>query len=377
MDTPCIVTADNDILVDDKGRRYIDLFTGHGATWLGHCNPEARAAVAEQLGKIWLSGALRTPVLAEATALVESFFPASHFLAALYSTGMEAAEFALRIARGITRRNGVVGFARSMHGKSLATAQLGWDNQNDVPWLRRLPFVPVAPEDEILRRLGAALACGEVGAVFIEPLQGSGGGHAASAAFCREVARLCRQQGAILIFDEILTGFHRTGPAFWFAELGFVPDVVLIGKALGNGFPVSGVVLNKEHEVRQEMLPGSTYSGNPLAAAAVLATLRQMRRLDLPGKVARIEEIVLKMLAPLREAGVELRGRGALWIIEPPSGADVFPIVANIYRRGVCVGHAGRFLRILPAATIDIANLRTACAVIGEELSRPRGGSEP
>lgn len=367
----CVIRAENDLLWGEDGARYIDLFSAHGTAWLGHNDREIRAALAAQLERIWITGGLETSASREAKTLVEEFFPPSHELAGLYSTGMEAAEFALRLARVATKRSGAVGFERSMHGKSVATAYLGWDNGNgaELPGFHRLPFVPGGGETEILRNLERVLSGGGVSAVFVEPLQGSGGGHAASDHFYREASRLCGEHGTLLVFDEILTGFYRTGNVFFFSDLGFVPDVVLIGKGLGNGFPVSGVVASRRYPTTREMLPGSTFSGNPLAAATVAATLRRMRALDLPGKVERIAGIVRESLAPLQEAGVPLRGKGAMWILELPSGFDVEDAVVRIFRRGVAVGYTGRQIRILPAATIEPGHLAEACAVIRAELS--------
>jgi 4-aminobutyrate aminotransferase/(S)-3-amino-2-methylpropionate transaminase len=372
MDQLRIIRAENDLLFDEDGRRYIDLFSAHGTTWLGHANRDITAAVIQQLQRVWITGGLETAVAAEAKELVESFFPPSHRLATLYSTGMEAAEFALRVARVITHKNGAAGFERSTHGKSLATAYLGWDNRDHlhVADFHRLPFVPSCSEEQVLAQLEDCVRSQPVSAVFVEPLQGCGGGHSASKRFYQEAFRLCRDHNVLLVFDEILTGYYRTGTPFFFSELGFVPDIILIGKALGNGFPVSGVIVDRKYPIRREMLPGSTYAANPLAAATVLATLRRMRALELPQKVARIEEIVADALGPLKEIDITPRGKGALWILELPPEWNIDKIVVNIYQRGVAVGYADRYLRILPAATIEPDNLATACSVIISELFR-------
>jgi len=368
----CIARAENDLLFAEDGQRYIDMFSGHGASFLGHANRTVTASLAEQLQRVWIAGGLETPASVEARTMVEGFFPASHGLAALYSTGMEAAEFAIRLARVVTGKTGVVGFERSMHGKSLATASLGWDNKDGVrlPGFHRLPFVPTCPEEAILERLRAVLDTQTISAVFVEPVQGSGGGHMASTSFYETLAGMCRQQGVLLVFDEILTGFYRTGTPFRFSEMGFVPDIVLIGKAMGNGFPVSGVIVDRRYRVRQEMLPGSTYAGNPLAATVVVATLRHMRSMDLPGMVAGIERTILHGLGGSPEVGITPRGRGALWILELPAGLDVEALVVKIFRAGVCVGFAGRQIRLLPAATIERDNLTRACAVIADEVRK-------
>jgi 4-aminobutyrate aminotransferase/(S)-3-amino-2-methylpropionate transaminase len=372
VNKPCIVRAVNDLLLAEDGRQYIDLFTAHGTTWLGHANPAIAARIAAQLGQVWLTGGLETPASRAAASALEAWFPASHRLAALYSTGMEAAEFAIRVARVATGRAGMLGFERSMHGKSLATAYLGWDNRDGVqlPGFRRLPFPGRTSEADVLAQLAATLAGAPVGGVFVEPLQGSGGGHLASPGFYREVARLARAHGALLVFDELLTGFHRTGPAFLFDQFGLAPDVVLAGKGLGNGFPVSAVMANREVTVRREMLPGSTFSGNALACAAISATLQEMRALDLPARVAAIEATILRNLAPLRDRGIALRGRGALWVLELPAEEITQRAAVGIYAAGVSIGFAGRLLRVLPAATIDPANLQRACEVVAREVAR-------
>lgn len=371
MNRPRIVRAANDLLFAADGQRYIDLFSAHGATWLGHCHPGIVAEVAAQLDRVWLTGGLESEVLEQARAQVESFFPASHGVAAFYSTGMEAAEFALRLARVTTGRSAAVGFENSMHGKSLATAYLGWNNEDGMrlPDFHRLPFVHRASEDDILSELAQTLRQQPVGAVFVEPLQGSAGGRMASERFYREVARLCRGADALLVFDEILTGLYRTGAAFRFLELGIAPDVVLIGKALGNGFPVSAVVADRRHALRSQMLPGSTFSGNPLAGAAVSATLKHLRALDVTGRVAAIAQTITRRLGWLADTDIALRGKGALWVIELSEAIDVEAVVIAIYRAGVCVGISGRQIRIMPAATIEPANLERGCTVVAEELS--------
>ena len=152
--------AKNDLLFDCDGGSLIDMFSGNGAV-CGSATPTPRIAgrVADQLGKIWISGGLETQVHIAALAAVERFFPDNYKVAGLYSTGMEASEFALRVARVATGKAGVVGFENSMHGKSLATAFLGWDNRDKVllPQFHRLPFVSTHKEEDILDRLASVL----------------------------------------------------------------------------------------------------------------------------------------------------------------------------------------------------------------------------
>ncbi len=372
FDRLLIARGENDRLFDDAGRAYIDLFSAHGTAWLGQANPAVADAISAQLRLVWNTGAIPTRIREQAQAAVESLFPPSHRLAGFYSTGMEAAEFALRMARIVTGRPRIVGFEHAMHGKSLATAALGWDNHWNLNSedLVRLPFVDQLGEDDVLSALIAQLRSLDVAAVCVEPLLGSHGGYRASANFYRALRQVCAKYGTLLIFDEILTGFWRTGSPFYFSDLGFTPDVVLIGKALGAGFPVSGAVVDRRLEVSPGMLPSSTFAGNPLAAAAVVAALAEMARHDLPARVSAIGDVIERHLSTLRQFGMALRGCGALWVLELTRDIDVERLLADVYRGGVAIGSAGRFVRLLPAATISLENLEQACGVLFEAAMR-------
>ena len=356
--------AENDLVIDPGGKSYIDLFTGCGTTFLGHAHPQIVAAIQAQLERVWITGKLPTDVYEQSEALIESFFPDSHRMLCMYSTGMESAEFSLRVARVHTGRHRLIGFDRCMHGKSMATACLGWHNDMvNLPDFIRLPFLPEVSESQILDQVRNQLAGEEIAAVFIEPFQGSGGGHIATPEFHQELARLCSLHGTLLVVDEIFTGFHRSGPAFVYESLGITPDIVLFGKALGNGFPISAAVADQKISVTSKMLPSSTYAGNPLAAAAASATLQQMAEMDMTVKVAEIERIVSAELAPL-DGQLAVRGRGALWVLEVAPPVSVVNIANRIFRSGVLVSPTSRFIRLLPAATISRDRLSEACGIV-------------
>lgn len=363
----------NDILVSTTGQHFIDMFSANGAVWLGHCNPEVVAKVNDQLQKVWLTGGLGTRVHNEAMQLLDTFLPDSHRACVFYSTGMEAAEFAIRVARVSTQHNGLVGFERGMHGKSLATAYLGWNNQDrlELPFIHRLPFVPQCPEAEILHQVEAVLSASSIAAVLIEPFQATGGGYRASYPFYQTLYELCQVHGTLLVFDEILTGFYRMGPPFFFSELGFVPDIILVGKSLANGFPASAVVVNRRYSIQAKMLPGSTFSNNPLLCAAIVATLRQIQGWhNLSGKVAKIGTIITEHLMGLKSLGIEIRGSGTLWVLELPNTLDIKAIVIQIYQQGVIVSHTRNLIRLLPPVTIEIKHLEQACLIIRHILEQ-------
>ena len=191
---------------------------------------------------------------------------------------------------------------------------------------------------------------------------GTGGGYVAAADFCDQLMALCHANGALLVMDEILTGFYRTGPLWAFLDLRELPDMVLLGKALANAFPASAVVARRDIRCTPAMLPGSTYAGNPLAATAISATLRALSQTDVSALVGEISRIVQGSLSDI--PGVVLRGRGALWMIEMASPQQARQLAETLYERGVFISYTGKYLRLLPSATIEPENLTRACQLL-------------
>ena len=361
----CVTRGENDVLFTADGREYIDLLSGSGTVFLGHANPAIGRRIKEQMDLLWTTGAVPTQVGIEARSAVEDVLPPSHQLAVLYSTGMEAVEFAIRVVRHVTGRKGIAGFSGCMHGKSMAAARLGWPNDlATLPDFHSLPYLPQNAEDVILEQTQTLLAKLSIAAVFLEPLLGSRGGHIPSRQFAQDLARQCTAAGTLLVMDEIFTGFYRTGGPFLHQDLGVTPDILLIGKAMGNGFPVSGVVLDRRYPIEGRMLPGSTFAGNPLAAAAVVSTLSEMRTHDMSAKVGKLEKVIVASLSDLEDGGIVLRGRGALWMLDLPRSVNVSALMARIVGDGVIVSQTANFVRLLPAATMSPAHLTQACGII-------------
>jgi 4-aminobutyrate aminotransferase-like enzyme len=361
-----IVSATHDTLTDASGHRLIDLFSANGAALLGHAHPHIAEAIKAQLDGVWLTGGLPTPALDLAKATLEAMLPDRLGLAGFYTTGMEAAEFAMRMARVHTGRTDFVGFSCAMHGKSSATAALSWDNAQELPHVHRLPLPKPGLEAVVLAQVAHCLRTHPIAAVFIEPVMGTGGGYVASAVFCDQLIALCHANGALVVMDEILTGFYRTGPLWAFMGLRELPDIVLLGKALANSFPASAVVARRDIRCTPPMLPGSTYAGNPLAAVAISATLRALALLDMTALVSAIGSTVQVSLSDI--PGVVLRGRGALWMIETSSALQARQLAETLYARGVFISYTGKYLRLLPSATIDAENLTRACQLLRDLL---------
>jgi acetylornithine/succinyldiaminopimelate/putrescine aminotransferase len=362
-----IVKGRNDVLIAADGQEYVDLIAGFGALLLGHCREPIVERVRRQLDDVWLTGRLNVPVIAEARDLVESQIGSPYRLVQFCSGGAEAIEFAIRIAAVTSGRKAFVGFSGSMHGKSVAASALCWGRQFvELQNLCTLPFVSTDPEAAILAQLEQRLASNAVAAVFLELIQGTSGAHEASPAFYREVGELCREHGTLCIVDEMLTGFYRSGSLSYSREIGLSPDILVFGKALGNGFPAAAVLCRDGIEITKAMLPGSTYSDNPLAAAAVAASLAEMTRLDVMSRTAVIHRTAVERLAPLREHGIAIRGRGALWVLELPHGASTLQVQKTALSANVLVSVHGQYVRLLPPATISRENLQYALGAVGD-----------
>lgn len=347
----------------------IDLFTAHGTVWLGHRHPAVSDAIHRQLDKVWITGGYATPMVQEMRAAMHAFLPAGYALASLASTGMEANEQAFRIARVTTGRNSALGFAGAMHGKSFLTAALAWDNGDGlaIPQIHRVPCAPGMDEAAMLDAVEQSLCGGGIAAIFVEPVHATSFGWHASPAFYQALRALATRHGALLVYDEVLTGFYRTGSKFRFLQHGVEPDIIVFGKACGNGFPVGGVAVREGIAIAPRMLLGSTFSNNALAAAAVAATLSCLQALDADALVQAIARTVQQTLLPaLADSRVTLSGAGAMWILVFPAPEQAAACARALLGAGVCIGFHGRQVRLLPPLTIDPANLLAACQKIAE-----------
>lgn len=365
-----IIKAKAEYLYNDCGEKLIDLFSAHGAVSLGHSHPDIVKALNTQIKKVWLTGGWPTNIQQKASKLLASFFPKTYETKVFYSTGMEAVEFALRAAKVYTGKRGIISFEGDMHGKSAETAALGWDNpwQDTPPEIYRLPSLRSESPEHILQKIEKLISEESIAAIIIEPYQCSNGGFSFSKNFYTKLVPLCRDAGVLIIFDEILTGFYRTGSLFCFSKLGFVPDIILLGKALGNGFPVSAVVMRKDIEIKKEMLSKSTFADNPLAATVVTAVLKQYNKNIWLKKAEQIGQMIYEQLSELTLLGVELRGTGACWILELPQERIAFGLAGRLCRCGVAVNQVGNYIRLLPPLIIKTQILKKVCLCLVKEL---------
>lgn len=358
LSAPIITGASGSWLHGSDGRTYIDLCMGYGSVWLGHGDAAVNGALEEQLRRYSAPGFLQTPALPALESALTPLLPSTHFLAGVYSTGMEAMETAIRVAWAETGRLDLAGFEGSTHGRSYLTASLGGDSpRGRLPFVHRLPGFYGADAQQLTEALNKLMDRIHPAAFVVEPVQMTGGGCAIPRDFARALAETAASRSVPLLFDETLTGLYRCGRRFWFECLPVVPDILVIGKGMANGFPCAALVLRRGMAWnREHVKPGSTFWNHPLACASAIATLRELAELDALQKVSEMESIVRDMLG-----GLEINGQGALWCLGIPDRKRMAEFTSRLREAGIIVSFYDRYVRLLPAIKIDSGLLIQAC----------------
>lgn len=370
---------------DVDGKRYIDFVGGIGVLNLGHCNPAVVAAIQAQAARLTHSvfnAVPHTPYLQlmeRLVAFIGLSYPASGMLT---NSGAEAAENALKIARGVTRRTAVVAFDGGFHGRTLATLNL---NGKVAPYKQgigvlpgpvyHLPYpssdndVSVDQALKAMERLfSVEIDVNEVACFIVEPIQGEGGFLALEPAFARHLRQFCDERGILLIVDEIQSGFGRTGQRFGFGRLGIEPDLLLLGKSIAGGVPLGAVVGRRQlMDTLQRGALGGTYSGNPIACAAALASLEQMSDSNLATWGERQEKAIVERYQRWKASGLSaylgrLTGTGAMRGIElvnadgSPAPQALATLLQTTREAGLLIMPSGKYrhiVRLLAPLTIE------------------------
>jgi predicted acetylornithine/succinylornithine family transaminase len=338
-------------LFDSSGNRYLDLMAGLGVNAVGHAHPRMVAAMVEQAAKIvHLSPQYANRYPGE---LGERLCSMSGMKGIFYSTGgSEAVEGALKLARTHARQNyrhpkhGIVALKNSYHGRTYGSLSVTGQDRYRLDFGPGLPNVTFV-DRENFAQLRAAVS-DETAAVLMEPLLGEGGVHVISAEFLAEARRLSDQHGALLILDEIQTGLGRTGEWFAYPRTGVKPDVLILGKPLGGGLPLSAILVNEKlFDAFGVAKHGSTLGGSPIACRLGLEFLKIVEDEGLLERVRDTGDYLLTGLQELaNELGVEARGRGLLLGLDlgRPARSVAEKALAHGYLLNVVQGNVLRFL---------------------------------
>lgn len=346
-----LVGGDGAEVRDDRGRRYIDCVAGIGVASVGHANPAVAEALAEQArALVACPGIFYNDVRARLLEKLASIAPPGLSRGFLCNSGAETIEAAIKFARLTTGRSGVISAMRGFHGRTLGALSATHRKQYREPFEPLVPgfsFVPFNNVDRLRPAVGDDTA-----AVLIEPVQGEGGIRPATPEFLRAARAICDETGALLVFDEIQTGFCRTGRMFACERHGVVPDILCLAKAIAGGVPMGAVMAND----RVRPAPGkhgTTFGGNPLVCAAGLAAIRFMEEERLAERAERLGARFRERCAPrLPSARVrELRQIGLMIGIELRERCR--PYIDALAEAGVLALPAGAtVIRLLPPLVI-------------------------
>lgn len=365
-----IVRGEGSWLFDTAGKRYLDLTAAQGVAMLGHCHPKLSAALAAQAHQlIALPNFLYNDTRARFAAELAKVLPAHLQHVFLANSGAEAVDGAIKFARLTTGRTGLVATMRGFHGRTIGAVSVTWEPKY------RKPFEPLLDVTHVpynnLAKLADAVT-EQTAMVILEVVQGEGGVNMGDGDYLRGAQALCRERGALLVLDEIQTGFGRTGKWFGHQHFDLQPDIICMAKGIGGGFPMGALAYTDQ--VNAALSPGahgSTFGGSPIACAAGLAALQIYHEEGLIERSAQMGAHLLNRLqATIGDYEVvrEIRGLGMMIAVELRE--KVGPYLKTLMEEhGVIALPAGtNVLRLLPPLTLSEEEIEIGVAAIAAAL---------
>ena len=341
------IKARGSFIWNEKGKKYLDLYGGHGVISIGHSHPHYVERVTTQLQKIgFYSNAVQNPLQKELAKLLTKISNTENYNLFLCNSGAEANENALKIASFYTGKSKVIAFKNSFHGRTSAAVSVTDNPKINAPINRHNPVVFLPLND--IECLEKNLKKQDICAVIIEGLQGVGGLGEGTTYFFQALQQLCKKYKALLILDEVQSGYGRTGKFFAFQHHNIQPDIITMAKGMGNGFPIAGVLIGEPIKAKYGML-GTTFGGNHLACAAGIAVLEVLQKEKLIENACQMEVYFKKQIKALKK----IKGRGLMLGVE-------FDFSVQDLRKKLiekhCIFTGGsmnkNLLRILPALNV-------------------------
>ncbi len=335
---------------DDTGKQYIDCTAGVGVANIGHCHPELVDAVHTQAGKLIIAAnAFANDVRVRCMQKLISITPSGLDRVFLCNSGTESMEGAIKFARQSTGRKKVVSTMRGFHGRSLGALSATHRKEYQEPFAPLVPGFDAVPFNRAEAMEKAVDS--DTAAVILELIQGEGGVRPADAEYVSAVERICHDSGALLVIDEIQTGFCRTGKMFTCEYFDLKPDILCLAKAMAGGLPMGAILVN--YKVQTVVgTHGSTFGGNPLASAACLSAIDIMEKESLAQRAAELGDAFVSRLKEQNLPQVrEIRYKGLMIGIEIRK--KVTPVLMELQRNGILALPAGQtVLRLLPPLVI-------------------------
>jgi 4-aminobutyrate aminotransferase len=390
-------------ITDVEGKEYLDCASGLGALNIGHNHPRVMAAVSRQLTRFGHTGGIYfNETTVAAAELLTSITPPGLDSLFFSNSGAEAVEGAIKLARYVTGRQGLIAFEGAFHGRTLGALSL---TSSSARYRERytplLPSVYHAPYPDCLhcpfgcRDTGCNLGClgyleemlrryvspQEVAAIIIEPVLGEGGFVPAPAEFLNGLRRLCDEHGILLIFDEVQSGMGRCGDWFAAQVYGITPDILTVAKGVASGFPLSAVVSRSDlMDQWPAWAHGTTFGGNPVSCAAAIATIEVIRDEGLLARCRKLGGAAMDRLRAFQEHHPlvgDVRGRGLMIGVElvgpdgKPDGAACGEVLEGCLQQGLIVINCGRernIIRLIPPLTISDEEMGQALDILERSI---------
>ena len=365
---------------DEEGRRYIDFTSGWGVTCIGHAQPVITEALINQSRKILQnpnSGLTYSPARARLLLLMKEVLP-SHLTHIFFSnSGAEANDAAIKLARKVTGRLDVISTHQSFHGRTISTASATGQAKHREKFNPLMPnyrFVTYGDPEDLKQALDE-----DVAAFIIEPIQGEGGVHVPSRQYLKQAECLCRENGTLLIADEVQTGFCRTGPMFVTGEMGVNVDFLTMAKGIAGGFPFGGFAMSGPVAKHMEFGDhGGTYCGNPLGCAVAHAVIKYLLDHQISENVDKIGRIALDRMGKWKQrypdAIRDVRGKGLLLLVEFADADTAARVADESLSMGLFVRQTqGSGIRVFPALNITETELVEGLAVMQAAIEAVAG----
>lgn len=352
---------------DETGKEYLDFTSGIAVLSLGHANPILVEAIKEQSEKLWhVSNLFESPeqeqlaaILVKDTHLAHGYF---------CNSGAEANEAAIKLARKHTGKHTIITFEKSFHGRTFgamsATGQAKVQ-QGFGPLVDKFIHVPFNDAQAL-----ESVVNGEVAAIMLEVVQGEGGVNAVTEEFGEAIAKICKEQGILLIIDEVQTGIARTGTRYAYQQTALKPDILTLAKGLGGGFPIGAMLGTAEmYDTFSPGTHGTTFGGNPLAVAVAQTVLNHVFEESFLGEVLKKSEYFKVRLAKVLSAEkFTVKGMGLLLGLD--CGQVVAPLITKAEESGLLLVGAGEeVIRLLPPLTVTYEEIDTAIAILTDILN--------
>ena len=342
---------------DETGKKYLDLYGGHAVISVGHSHPHYVKALQDQAVKLgFYSNSIKNPLQQELADKLEKISGVKNYSLFLCSSGAEANENALKVASFETGKDRIIYFENAFHGRTSGVVAITDNDSIKAPFNQGHKVTRLAFNDT--DSLRAELEKGDVAAVIFEVIQGVGGLDEANSHFYKSAAEFCQKNQALLIADEVQSGYGRTGDFFAFQKHDIRPDIITMAKGMGNGFPIGGILIDDKIKPKHGML-GTTFGGNHLACAAGISVLDIIEKEGLLQNASEVSEYVKQQAATIPEIK-KIKGRGLMIGLE-------FDFETAVLRKELLFEHQiftgassnKRLLRILPPLNIEKEHFQT------------------